>query len=75
MLRRHPVEWSHGEVAVLPLSYGELFLEISEVIEFVASIELLVVLSVAAFYFAVMSGRIYFDSLVLNAELGQGFLK
>ena len=49
-----PVEWSHREVVVLTLSDSELFLKVCEVIELVASIELLVIFSVASFYLTVM---------------------
>lgn len=51
---------------------------LSEVIKgekLVGSIELLVVLAVAAFNFTVMSGSKGTNELVANAQLSQGFLK
>ena len=40
-----------------------------------AGVELLIIFSVATFYFAVMSGGKGFDFLVPDAEFGQCFLK
>ena len=58
---RLPAEWSHREVVILTLSDSELFLKVSEVVELVASIELLVIFLVAAFYLSIMLRRIRFD--------------
>ncbi len=70
-----PVEWSHRKVVIVSLSDGELFLEVSKTIELVASIEFLVVLSVTAFYLAIMPWRVRPDQLMPNTELFQRFLK
>ena len=47
--------------------YGELFLKILEGIEFVARIEILVVLAMRAFDLSVVPRRIRTDFLVLDA--------
>ncbi len=72
---RFPVEWSHGEVVVISLSDSKPILEIREAIELAAGIEFLVVFSVTAFYFAIVSGRVWTDQLVVDAELIQCLLK
>ena len=69
--RGSPVERSHREVVILPLSNSELFFKVSEAVELMAGIEFFVVLPVAAFYFAVMLGRVRFDQFVPNAKLIQ----
>ena len=53
-----PVERSHGEVIVVSLPDSELFFKVSKAVELVTSVEFFIVLSVTAFYLAVMSGRI-----------------
>ena len=61
---RVPVEWSHGEVVVLPLSDGQLLFEIIERVELPHSIKLLVILSVTALHLAVVPGCEWPDQLV-----------
>ena len=61
VLRRLPVERSHREVVILTLSDSELLFKIGKAIEFVASIELLVIFPVAAFYLSVMLRCIRLD--------------
>ena len=56
-----PVEWSHREVVILTLAHSKLFFKVSKAIEFVASIELLVIFPVAAFNLYVMFGCIRLD--------------
>lgn len=52
---RMPVERVHWEVAVLSVLNGELFLEVLKGIERVRSIQVFVVLAVAALDFAVIN--------------------
>ena len=72
MFRRVPVEWSHGEVVILSLPGGKLLFEVGKGVKLMAGVELLVVLSVTAFYLAIMSGRVRPNQLVPDAELIQG---
>ena len=73
--RGKPVEGTHGEKIVLSVPDSKLLLEILEGIEAVRSVEILVVLAVAAFNFTVVSGSIGADQLVTNTQLLQCFLK
>ena len=66
---RPPVKGSHREIIVLPLSGSKLLFEVLKGIELMTSIEFLIVLSVTAFYFAVVPGCIRADQLVLNTKL------
>lgn len=52
----------------MALPYGELRLEVAEGIEPVRSIKFLIVLTVAAFHFSVVSWCEGPDELMLNAE-------
>ena len=61
VLGRLPVERSHREAVILTLSDSELFFKIFKAKELMASIELFVVFSAAAFYLSVMFGRIWLD--------------
>ena len=70
LLRGAPVKGIHGKSVVLALADGELLLEIGKGKELVGSVEVLVVLAVAAFDLAVVSGGIRSDELVADAELG-----
>ena len=71
----HPVEWSHGESVIASLSDSKLFGKVIKGIEGVAGIELLIIFSVAAFYFTIVTGCKGFDFLVPNAEFRKRFLK
>ena len=68
---RVPVERSHGEVIILPLSDSELLFEVLKRIELVASIEFLIILPMTAFHFPVVPGCERPDQLMLNAKLRQ----
>ena len=70
-LREPPVERSHGEAVILALSDSQLLFEVLERIELPHSIELLIVLPVAALYLAVVSGRKRPDQLVPDPQLLQ----
>ena len=71
----HPVEGSHGESVIASLSDSKLFGKVIKGIEGVAGIELLIIFSVAAFYFTIVTGSKGFDFLVPDAEFSQCFLK
>ena len=71
----HPVEWSHGESVIASLPDSKLFGKVIKGIEGVAGVELLIVFSVAAFYFAIVPRCKRFDFLVPDSELSQRFLK
>ena len=71
----HPVEGSHGESVIASLSDSKLFGKVIKGIEGVAGIELLIIFSVAAFYFTIVTGCKGFDFLVPDAEFSQCFLK
>ena len=75
MFRRLPVERPHGEVVVLTLSDSKLFLKIRKIIELMASIKFLIIFSMAAFYFAIVSGCVWLDQFVPDAELREGVFK
>ena len=70
-----PIKRTHREIVVLVLPNGKLLFEVIKGVELVASIELLVVFSVAAFHLAVVPGRKRFDLFVADAELRQCFLE
>ena len=59
----------------MTLSNSKLALEIFKTIELMASVELLIIFSVAAFYFSVMFGSIWTNQLVSDSELSQCNLK
>ena len=65
--RREPGEWTHGEVIAGSLPGSELPGKIGERKETMAVIEAFLILTVAAFYFAVMTGCIRTDQLMPNA--------
>ena len=73
--RRLPVERTHGEIIILPLTDGKLFYKIVKRIETMRSIEFLVVFSMTAFYLAVMSGCERSDLLMLDTKLFKRFLE
>ena len=66
---RLPAEWSHREVVILSLPDGKLLFEVGKGEKLMAGVEFLVVLPVAAFYLAIMSGCVRSDQLVPDAEL------
>ena len=72
---RAPVERSHGEMIIGSFTNSQLFLEVLERVETVRSIEFFIILAVAAFNLAVMSGRVRSDQLVPNTKLCQLSLK
>ena len=57
------------------LSFLKLVLEITEGIERVRRIKLLIILAVTAFNFSVVSGRKGFNQLMLNAQFTKCFLE
>ena len=73
--RRLPVERTHGEIIILPLTDGKLFYKIVKRIETMRSIEFLVVFSMTAFYLAVMSGCEWSDLLMPDTKLFKRFLE
>ena len=73
--RRLPVERTHGEIIILPLTDGKLFCKIVKRIETMRSIEFLVVFSMTAFYLAVMSGCERSDLLMPDTKLFKRFLE
>ena len=73
--RRLPVERTHGEIIILPLTDGKLFCKIVKRIETMRSIEFLVVFSMTAFNLAVMSGCERSDLLMLDSQLFKRFLE
>ena len=75
IFRSHPVERSHGESVIASLPDSKLFGKVIKGIEGVAGVELLIVFSVAAFYFAIVPRCKRFDFLVPDSELSQRFLK
>ena len=56
LFRRAPIERRHGEIVVLTLTNSQLFFEVVKGIEFMISVKLLVVFSVATFHLSVMAG-------------------
>ena len=54
---------------------GKLFVKVSQREERVGRIKAFLVLSVAALYLAIMSGRVRTDQLVPDAQLSGSFLK
>ena len=72
---RHPVERSHGESVIASLPDSKLFGKVIEWIEGMASIEFLVVFSVAALYLAVMSWGKRANLFVADPHLSQSFSK
>ena len=66
IVRRLPVERTHGEIITLPLTYGDLFRKIVKRTETVRSIEFFVIFPVTAFNFAVMSWCERSDLFVLD---------
>ena len=70
-----PVERTHGEIIILPLTNGKLFCKINKRIETVRSVEFFVIFSVTAFYFAVMSWCERSDLFMLDTKLFKRFLE
>ena len=71
MFRRPPVKRPHREMVVSPFANGKLLFEIIEGVETVRGIELLIVFSVAALYFAVVSWCVRTDKFMTNAHTFQ----
>ena len=59
----------------MALPDGKLLLEVLKGIEFVGSVEFLIVLAVAALDLAIVAWRVRTDELVLNAKLRKVFSK
>ena len=66
LFRRDPVERTDGEIVVLPLSFGELGLEVGEGKELVGSVKFLVILAVAALNLAIVPRSIRPDGFVAD---------
>lgn len=65
--RGAPVERTHGEIIVFSIPDSKLFLEVFKGEELVVSIEILVILTVAAFDLAVVPWRVRLNELVADA--------
>lgn len=63
------------EVIVFAFPDGQLLFKIFKRIEFMWSIEIFIILSVAALYFAVVSGRVGANQLVVYSQSGQRVYK
>ena len=70
-----PVERSHGEIVILPLSGRQLLLKISKGIKGVTGIEFLIVLSMATLNLTVVPWGVRLNQLVQDAKLFQSNLK
>ena len=66
---RAPVEGTHGEIVVFVLPGSKLLPVVLEIIELVRSVEILIILPVAAFDLSVMPRREDLYELMLNTEL------
>ena len=75
LLWRAPIKRSHREIVVLFVPDSKLLPEVFKRIERVRGIEVLVVFTVTALDLAVVTGRVYLDAFVLDAELFKRFLK
>ena len=75
LFRRAPVEGTHREVVVFVLPYGELLAEVVKGIELVRSVEVFIVLAMAALDLAVMARCVDPDELVPDPQLVERFLK
>ena len=73
--RRKPSERSHWKVVGTAVIHSELFLKVRQREERVERIKAFLVFPVAAFYLAIMSGRVRTDELMPDAQLSGGFLK
>ena len=73
--RREPSERSHRKVVGTAVMHSELFLKVRQREERVERIKAFLVFPVAAFYLAIMSGRVRTDELMLDTQLSGGFLK
>ena len=67
LFRGDPVERTDGEIIVLSLASGKLSSEVGERIELVGSVELFVVLAMAALHLAIVAGRVRSDGFVADA--------
>ena len=65
---RKPVERPHGKVVGTAVMDGKLLFEVRKGIKAVAGIETLLVLTVAALYFAIVPWGVRPDELVSDAE-------
>ena len=74
-LRWHPVERSHREIIILPLSYSKLFLKVSKGIKLVRSIEFFIILAMATLHLAIVSGCKRADQFVWDLHLWKCFFK
>ena len=66
---------THREIVISSFPHGKLLFEVIKRIEAVQSVELFVVLAVAAFHFAVMPRSIRSYEFVADAQFLQGLLK
>ena len=75
IFRRQPVERSHGESVITSLPDSKLFGKVIKGIECATGVELLIVFSVTALYFAIVPRCKGFDLLMSDTEFSQCFLK
>ena len=75
LVRRKPVNRPHREIIGAAVMEDELFSEAIQGEKSVTGIEVLLILMVAAFNLAVVSGGIGADELVTDTQLGGGGLK
>ena len=73
--RRKPVKWPHGKIVGAAVVDSELFGKVTEGIEAVTGIKAFLVLSVAALYFSVVSGRVRTDELVSDLQIPGSLFK
>ena len=66
LFKRTPIERTHGKFVVLTLTNSQLFFEVVKGIEFMRSVKLLVVFSVAEFHLSVMEGCVWTDQHMLG---------
>jgi len=69
LFRRKPIERTHGKIVIVSIPNSKLFLEVFKGEELVVSIEILVILTVAAFDLSVVPWRVRLNKLVPDAEL------
>ena len=75
LLRGLPVKGTDREIIVLTLPYGQLLSEVDKREELMRSIELLIVLAVAAFNLTIVPGSEWTDELVADSQISQSFLE
>ena len=66
--RRKPSKWPHGYFVCAAIVDSQLFVKVLKGIEGMAAVEMFLVLSVAAIYFAVVPGRVCPNQLMRNPK-------